>query len=286
MWKLKMPDNTPWPEDQIAALRAMWTAGKVARVIGEAIGRSAKAVQTKASTLKLARRIDFKKGDTWPAERIERLREMWAGPRTAREIAEILGVTRNAVIGMAGRLKLPRRKSSDFVTPRGSKYVWTAENMATLRTMWLDQEPSDVIASAIGMTRKAVLGKADRLGLPRRDRGTAIRIANARKPKREPKVRAPRVRNRVYTAFCGPPMPPPSLKTARLLTLAGRGDCKWPVFESAAGHLFCCAPVAGKSSYCREHAAASVISKAVRPFYFKSTNASAQSGTPVWSEAA
>jgi hypothetical protein len=136
------------------------------------------------------------------------------------------------------------------------------------------------------MTAKAILGKADRLGMPRRDRGTAIRIANARKPKREPKVRAPRVRRRVYTAFCGPPAPPPTLKTAKLLTLTGRGDCKWPVFENADGHLFRCAPVAGKSSYCREHASASVIGKPVRPFRFRSDHASVQSGTPVWSEAA
>ena len=80
----------------------MWAAGKVAREIGEAIGRSRKAVQTKASTLKLERRFDFKRGDEWPEERIARLREMWAGPLTVRQIAAALGLARHDQVA-AGR---------------------------------------------------------------------------------------------------------------------------------------------------------------------------------------
>lgn len=41
---------------------------------------------------------------SWTPERIARLRLLWCGPATAREIAHELGVTRNMVIGKARRL--------------------------------------------------------------------------------------------------------------------------------------------------------------------------------------
>jgi len=49
-------------------------------------------------------------GSSWTDERVERLKALWAGGLSASQIAAILGgVTRNAVIGKADRLKLDRR---------------------------------------------------------------------------------------------------------------------------------------------------------------------------------
>jgi GcrA cell cycle regulator len=49
---------------------------------------------------------------SWTDERIEKLTKMWEGGSTASQIAEVLGgVSRNAVIGKAHRLKLSSRLS-------------------------------------------------------------------------------------------------------------------------------------------------------------------------------
>ena len=50
----------------------------------------------------------------WTPERIARLHLLWCGNTTAREIADELGnITRNAVIGMAYRLKLEKGSQPD-----------------------------------------------------------------------------------------------------------------------------------------------------------------------------
>ena len=50
---------------------------------------------------------------SWSEEREAKLRELWEKGHTASQIAEILGgITRNAVIGKAHRLKLAGRASS------------------------------------------------------------------------------------------------------------------------------------------------------------------------------
>ncbi len=48
----------------------------------------------------------------WTEQRIEVLRKLWGQGQTASQIAAILGgITRNAVIGKAHRLNLPKRSS-------------------------------------------------------------------------------------------------------------------------------------------------------------------------------
>lgn len=48
--------------------------------------------------------------------------------------------------------------------------LWSPEREETLRTMWYAGAPASAIAAALGCgaTRNAVVGKAHRLGLPRR----------------------------------------------------------------------------------------------------------------------
>lgn len=61
-------------------------------------------------------------GNIWTAERVERLRILWAEGRTASQIAaEMGGVTRNAVIGKVHRLHLPGRVKSPVAAPARSR---------------------------------------------------------------------------------------------------------------------------------------------------------------------
>jgi len=54
----------------------------------------------------------------WPPERIERLQALWLEGRSFSDIADLLGTTRNAVIGKAHRLGLCR--------PKDKTRVWIA----------------------------------------------------------------------------------------------------------------------------------------------------------------
>lgn len=49
---------------------------------------------------------------SWTDERVEILKKLWAKETPAAEIAEVLGTTRNAVIGKAHRLGLSAKKSA------------------------------------------------------------------------------------------------------------------------------------------------------------------------------
>jgi GcrA cell cycle regulator len=48
---------------------------------------------------------------TWTPERIEELTQMWSAGHSASAIGKQLGVSKNAVVGKAHRLKLPARPS-------------------------------------------------------------------------------------------------------------------------------------------------------------------------------
>ncbi len=48
---------------------------------------------------------------SWTEERIEELTRLWEAGRSASQIGQVLGMSKNAVIGKAHRLKLPARPS-------------------------------------------------------------------------------------------------------------------------------------------------------------------------------
>ena len=56
-------------------------------------------------------------GPTWTEERVERLKSRFAVGLTCREIANDIGVSRNAVIGKLSRLNLTREKRRDTGDP-------------------------------------------------------------------------------------------------------------------------------------------------------------------------
>ena len=48
---------------------------------------------------------------SWTQERIEELTRLWEAGQSASQIGRVLGMSKNAVIGKAHRLKLPARPS-------------------------------------------------------------------------------------------------------------------------------------------------------------------------------
>jgi GcrA cell cycle regulator len=48
---------------------------------------------------------------TWTDERVDVLKQLWSEGKTASQIASVLGITRNAVIGKAHRIGVSRRPS-------------------------------------------------------------------------------------------------------------------------------------------------------------------------------
>ncbi len=58
---------------------------------------------------------------TWTDERISDLVRLWDAGHSASHIGKVLGVTKNAVIGKAHRLKLPARPSPIRRTPGGPR---------------------------------------------------------------------------------------------------------------------------------------------------------------------
>lgn len=77
---------------------------------------------------------------SWTDERVEILKKLWTEGKTASQIAEILGgVTRNAVIGKAHRLKLSKRISPIQTTKKqkANPQIDTPANVPTGRCVSL-----------------------------------------------------------------------------------------------------------------------------------------------------
>jgi len=152
--------------------------------------------------------------------------------------------------------------------------IWTPKMVRTLAAMRAEGHSSSVIAERLGVSRSAVLGKADREGIPRPAAPAAPKTP-ARAP-REP--RAPRVKAESPapdSAVEPPPVvlvpPPPPLPSEpmRLET----GGCCWPLnsWPRGEGHtaIFCCLP-RDDGPYCPKHTAkaytkAPVIVKSLGP---------------------
>jgi GcrA cell cycle regulator len=80
------------------------------------------ALAVASNTSLRQRREEVEAPVSWTDERIEKLKLLWQGGLSTREIAEQLGgVTRNGVIGKAHRLQLPRRAQSRSSAPKAQQ---------------------------------------------------------------------------------------------------------------------------------------------------------------------
>lgn len=160
---------------------------------------------------------------------------------------------------------------------------WTAERIVLLKRLRDDGVSYTVIAAKLGITRGAVSGKVDRLGL-------AMREPEPRGP-RKPRVRlktrpiVPKVsdlNSGVHGAHGAPFNPHPEVRAQRASKDAGRGGaadpsarasracslleltadtCRWPVGDvGEPGFFFCGQPPLEGAPYCGPH-----CRKAFRP---------------------
>jgi len=134
--------------------------------------------------------------------------------------------------------------------------IWTAERVELLKIHYDAGLSCRQIAGEIGVTRNAVIGKLNRLGL-KRGRGAAG--APERTGLRTRHGRALTQRRILQTVFAeAPPLlaqePIESAERCSLLELAA-GKCRWPLTDPDSEHLFFCGNNSVASlSYCPGHA--------------------------------
>jgi hypothetical protein len=61
---------------------------------------------------------------------------------------------------------MPASKQRILKARKGWPSMWTADRVATLEAMWKAGAPCAEIARAVGLSKGAITGKADRLELP------------------------------------------------------------------------------------------------------------------------
>jgi GcrA cell cycle regulator len=191
----------------------------------------------------------------WHPEQSAALAEMWRADVAVAEIVSTLqskfneDLTYKAVLAKAASMELPRRRAINPNRP-----LWTDEAKDRLRFLYADPQrlSASIIARRMNeefgasLTRNAIVGQIDRLGLPKRGRApAAIRV---------PRVRV--VRGQVIRAAApivdidDQQIPIDQRKT--LLELE-RHHCRWPVGDPQADLFFCGAVKLDDHSYCAAH---------------------------------
>jgi GcrA cell cycle regulator len=136
---------------------------------------------------------------------------------------------------------------------KNSGATWTAERVAMLRSCANAGLTCAQIASEIGVTRNAVIGKLNRLGLSRGKNPAAPR-ARMGTPMRRPQVLTQRLA--LKALFASEPVVDNVVSTepCSLLNLTPR-KCRWPISAAGtAGFAFCANTTADGMPYCAGHA--------------------------------
>jgi len=117
---------------------------------------------------------------------------------------------------------------------------WTDERVELLSRLWREGHTARQIAEQLGngITRNAVIGKANRLGLSKPSKSSVTRAQ--RKDEREAKVQ---------------PLQAPQGEGATIFSLTS-STCRWPIGDPGdADFHFCGAKCTPGQSYCDYHAA-------------------------------
>lgn len=208
----------------------------------------------------------------WTDERVELLRKYWAEGHTASQIAELLGdgLTRNAVIGKAHRMKLAARPSP---LKRGStrKTAAKATKPATKATTEKAAAPAKAAAKTTAAkapaSKPATPAKADTEPAVKpaveKAPAKAARPAQPAAPGMTAKEAAAAVSATPLTSAAeaiSPSTPPTAPKAVRArkgrVTLLDLNDriCRWPIgHPDKANFHFCGKPVNPGFPYCNDH---------------------------------
>jgi GcrA cell cycle regulator len=121
--------------------------------------------------------------------------------------------------------------------------VWTPEKIELLKQQWDQGVSITQIGKNLGMTRNAVVGKAHRMGLQRRESPIVRGIASVMTPA----ASAPAPQTRAA------PPPPPAVRAI----VANGPPCKWPLGDpKSSAFRFCGDPALEGYPYCPSHCAA------------------------------
>lgn len=208
----------------------------------------------------------------WTDEKDARLRALWNEGVTGSQIAERMGMTKNAVIGRVHRLKLQPRVSPLSTITR----PWTDEEDARLAQLYGGILNLDQIGQKLDRSPASIRYRATHLGLVSK-KGSAehrARLSGARKLSPPPGPRATRASaappsapgtrvSGVSPACASPGVAPETLQQRRVflgrqckMVLSGDDEplrfCDQPVIASARGQN-CASP------YCLAHYAAAYI---------------------------
>jgi GcrA cell cycle regulator len=148
---------------------------------------------------------------------------------------------------------------ADSGTPRAGA-TWTSERVAQLRSCVSTGLTCSQIAGEIGVSRNAVIGKMNRLGLSRPKNMLAAEPERRRAAWRAKSDNVTRLfsQHRILMRLPpAPPTPPEAIRNGRgcsLLELAP-GKCRWPINEpGTADFCFCAHPQVEGLPYCVGHA--------------------------------
>jgi GcrA cell cycle regulator len=245
----------PWTPSRIEALKVMYLSGASYKDIGADLGTSPGSARHQIRKLGLRRERD----DVWDQSEVDTLKIRFLEGVDFRSIGKEIGRSRDAT----------KRKAFDLGMHRVDQrtLTWTEERLSVLAAMWNAGDYCSEIAQALGVTRNAVIGKVDRLGLRTRsgeERSKAVRVRAAARPR---PITNPAGRNQFSPGWSGPKLVkarPPRL-TCDLFDAAiprqqlkplweiGRDECHWPIGNPGEdGFGFCCAATAGQT-YCAEH---------------------------------
>lgn len=126
-----------------------------------------------------------------------------------------------------------------------AKGIWTDERVVKLKELWLKGSSASEIGTEMGISRCAVLGKVNRIGLSGRQPVRPLRDP-ARKARRDkPKLRIIRSIEREALKIRAAEV------EARHLPEPEPGLCKYPYGDGP--FTFCGHPIQDKSSYCGPH---------------------------------
>ncbi len=206
----------------------------------------------------------------WTEERIELLKKLWAEGHSASQIGKMLGVSKNAVVGKAHRMKLAARPSPIKRSAKGdaAKKDAPAKKAAPKATSKATG-PAAAPVAAKPVAKSAAPAVAKAAVVPPKPRAQGFAPP--------PRVAAPKIEKAPTAAELKAAALPAKARRKASSDAADRKlfsgalekrkgpKCLWPIGDPGdADFHFCGAPAIPSKPYCGEHCARAYITKSSR----------------------
>lgn len=152
------PANGVWNPENIAQVAKWWNEGCSKGEISRRLDISVHAISHKIAALNLPEQEI--PADGWTKEKVAKLRELWPAGATMKEIKAATGKGKSAIIAKVRRLGIPKRPNPVI--------KWSVESEDLLTKLWHEGYSTEEIGRRVGFSGPAVIGKAARIGLPKR----------------------------------------------------------------------------------------------------------------------